>query len=113
MILNSRERTRKMSHVELKNKLQQCGIVGAGGAGFPTYAKLAPGADTLVLNCAECEPLLYTDYMLMQEHLGKIAEGAAMLLREANIARAVSTSPSRITDICSGLSIFMDITPLL
>ena len=78
-----------MSHIELKNKLQQCGIVGAGGAGFPTYAKLAPGADTLVLNCAECEPLLYTDYMLMQEHLGKIAEGAAMLLREAGIARAV------------------------
>ncbi len=78
-----------MSHAELKNKLQQCGIVGAGGAGFPTYAKLAPGADTLVLNCAECEPLLYTDYMLMQEHLGEIAEGAAMLLREAGIARAV------------------------
>ncbi len=78
-----------MSHTQLKTLLQQSGIVGAGGAGFPAYAKLAPGADTLVLNCAECEPLLYTDYMLMQEHLGEIAEGAALLLQQTGMVRAV------------------------
>ena len=41
-----------MSLQNLKSILQQSGIVGAGGAGFPSYAKLAEGADTLVLNCA-------------------------------------------------------------
>ncbi len=43
---------------QLKDLLRENGIVGAGGAGFPTYAKLDTRADTLILNCAECEPLL-------------------------------------------------------
>ena len=47
-----------MDMKELSNILQQNGIVGAGGAGFPTYAKLNENAETLILNCAECEPLL-------------------------------------------------------
>lgn len=42
----------------LKTLLRDNGIVGAGGAGFPTYAKMDQRADTLILNCAECEPLL-------------------------------------------------------
>lgn len=42
----------------LKALLRENGIVGAGGAGFPTYAKLDKRADVLILNCAECEPLL-------------------------------------------------------
>ncbi len=78
-----------MSLQDLKSILQQSGIVGAGGAGFPSYAKLAEGADTLVLNCAECEPLIYTDYMLMEEHLPKIIEGARIVMRETGIARTL------------------------
>jgi len=50
--------------MDLKEIMKEAGIVGAGGAGFPSYAKLADGADTLVVNGAECEPLLYTDYAL-------------------------------------------------
>ena len=78
-----------MSLQDLKTILQQSGIVGAGGAGFPSYAKLAEGADTLVLNCAECEPLIYTDYMLMSEHLVEIVEGARIVMRETGIARTL------------------------
>ncbi len=47
-----------MNLEQLKECLRQAGVVGAGGAGFPTYAKLSEKADTLILNCAECEPLL-------------------------------------------------------
>lgn len=47
-----------MNITKLKEILRENGIVGAGGAGFPTYAKLDMRADTLILNCAECEPLL-------------------------------------------------------
>ncbi len=47
-----------MNIEQLKELLREAGVVGAGGAGFPTYAKLSPKADTLILNCAECEPLL-------------------------------------------------------
>ena len=43
---------------ELKVRLKENVAVGAGGAGFPSYAKLSEKADTIILNCAECEPLL-------------------------------------------------------
>ena len=56
---------------DLKSIIKNAGIVGAGGAGFPSYAKLNDGADILVINCAECEPLMYTDYMLMREEMSK------------------------------------------
>ena len=75
-----------MSIQEFKDILQQNGIVGAGGAGFPSYAKLAQGADTLVLNCAECEPLLYTDYMLMREAMHFIVQGAEAVMDATGIA---------------------------
>ncbi|MBQ9777876.1 MAG: NADH-quinone oxidoreductase subunit J, partial [Clostridia bacterium] len=78
-----------MSLQDFKNILQSSGIVGAGGAGFPSYAKLAEGADTLVLNCAECEPLIYTDYMLMSEHMPEILEGARLVMQHSGIARTV------------------------
>ena len=47
-----------MSLEDLKDIARECGIVGAGGAGFPSYAKLTDKADTVILNCVECEPLL-------------------------------------------------------
>ena len=50
---------------ELKGLMKNCGIAGAGGAGFPGYAKLNDKADTVILNCAECEPYLTSDYRRM------------------------------------------------
>ena len=41
--------------------IEQAGIVGAGGAGFPTHVKLKAQADTVIINGAECEPLLRVD----------------------------------------------------
>ena len=60
--------------MELKELMRESGIVGAGGAGFPSYAKLADGADLLVVNGAECEPLLYTDLILLQKEMPKETE---------------------------------------
>ena len=75
-----------MSNIEIKNIMQSAGIVGAGGAGFPSYAKLAEGADILVINCAECEPLIYTEYMLMREEMEKIAAGAKLVMEHLGIS---------------------------
>ncbi len=69
--------------------MKEAGIVGAGGAGFPSYAKLADGANVLVINGAECEPLLYTDYILLQRELPMVLEGIASLLEYANIPKAL------------------------
>ena len=63
-----------MDMKELSNILQQKGIVGAGGAGFPTYAKLNENAETLILNCAECEPLLRLHRQLLEKYAQEIVE---------------------------------------
>ena len=74
--------------MNLKEIMRDAGIVGAGGAGFPAYAKLA-AADTLLINGAECEPLLYTDYILLETELSMVLCGIAETLRETNIPRAL------------------------
>jgi len=75
--------------MNLKEIMKEAGIVGAGGAGFPSYAKLADGADTLVINGAECEPLLYTDYVLLHKELPMVLAGIQSVLEYANIPRAL------------------------
>lgn len=68
-----------MEMKELSNILQQSGVVGAGGAGFPTYAKLDERAETIILNCAECEPLLRLHRQLLEKHAREIVETFHMI----------------------------------
>ena len=69
--------------------MRDAGIVGAGGAGFPSYAKLAGGADTLLINGAECEPLLYTDYIILKNEPDMVITGIEAVLDELNIPTAM------------------------
>lgn len=57
---------------ELKVCLKENGVVGAGGAGFPAYAKLSDKADTIILNCAECEPLLRLHRQVLEKNTFEI-----------------------------------------
>ncbi len=61
-----------MQMTELSKLMKECGIVGAGGAGFPSYAKLSEKADTIILNCAECEPLFKLHRQLLSEYAEEI-----------------------------------------
>lgn len=63
---------------ELKQIARESGVVGAGGAGFPSYAKMTDKADTVILNCVECEPLL----KLHKQLLASYAEEIVMMLDE-------------------------------
>ncbi|MDX9740559.1 MAG: electron transport complex subunit RsxC [Gammaproteobacteria bacterium] len=69
--------------VALRNIIREAGIVGLGGAGFPTYIKLNPGhhkpIETLILNGAECEPYITCDDMLMRERAAGIVSGLAIV----------------------------------
>lgn len=56
-------------------KVRNSGIVGAGGAGFPTYVKMQSSPDTIICNAAECEPLLYTDYYVIKNHIEGVIGG--------------------------------------
>lgn len=75
--------------MELKKIMQDAGIIGAGGAGFPSYAKLSEGADTLLVNGSECEPLLYTDYVLLKNELDTVISGIEIILENTNIKNAL------------------------
>ncbi len=71
---------------ELKELLRAMGVVGAGGAGFPSYAKLTTEADTILLNCAECEPLLKVHRQVL-EHFTSDILSALSELKEATGAK--------------------------
>lgn len=62
-------------HKHILEKVKAAGVVGAGGAGFPTWAKLAEGVETIVVNGAECEPLLRVDQQLMEFMPEKVIRG--------------------------------------
>ncbi|MCR4786676.1 MAG: SLBB domain-containing protein [Lachnospiraceae bacterium] len=61
-----------MNLEELKEITRESGVVGAGGAGFPSYAKMTDKADTVILNCVECEPLLKLHRQLLALHAREI-----------------------------------------
>lgn len=69
----------------LKKLMRDNGIVGCGGAGFPSYAKLNNNADTLIINCAECEPLLRLHRQLIEVRAEEIVQTAEFV---ANIIGA-------------------------
>ena len=64
--------------MELLERIRQAGIVGCGGAGFPTHVKLNCQVDTLIVNGAECEPLLRTDRWLMCHRAAEIVTAAGL-----------------------------------
>ena len=74
-----------LSPEQLLEKVKTAGVVGIGGAGFPTHVKLSPPPEAkvnaLILNGAECEPYLTTDQRLMVEHPDQVIEGARIILR--------------------------------
>ncbi len=57
---------------ELVETMKKSGVAGAGGAGFPSYAKLDKRADTIILNCAECEPLLKLHRQVLEKYAYEI-----------------------------------------
>lgn len=97
---------------EILKKIQMCGVVGLGGATFPTHVKLnpAPGkvADCLILNGAECEPFLTSDYRIMLERSSEIVVGAAIMQKVLGGCRCViaieENKPEAITAMKKAVS---------
>ncbi len=96
----------------LLGKVKDAGIVGIGGAGFPTHVKLSPPGgnpvDTLVLNGAECEPYITADHRQMIEHADEIIEGAKIILHILGINKCLigveSNKPASIEALTAAAS---------
>ncbi len=75
----------KLTGPEIIDIIKEAGIVGMGGAGFPTHVKLSPKEpdkiEYVIANCAECEPYLTSDYRRMLEEPDKLVEGLRIILK--------------------------------
>lgn len=87
--------------------VQQAGIVGLGGAGFPTHAKMripeGKYADTIIINGAECEPCLTADHRVMLEQPDDVILGIRYLLRATRATRAIVGIESNKVDAAETL----------
>lgn len=83
----------KLSKQEIVDSVKEAGIVGMGGAGFPTHVKLSPKEpekiEYVIANCAECEPYLTSDYRRMLEEPEKLIGGLKIILKLFDNARGI------------------------
>lgn len=95
-----------MTLEELKVVLRDGGVVGAGGAGFPSYAKLDARADTIILNCAECEPLLKLHRQVLEKYAEDILSTLDLIAKTVgatSVIVAVKRSYKRTIDAVTPL----------
>lgn len=69
--------------------MKNAGVAGAGGAGFPSYAKLNKAADTIILNCAECEPLLKLHRQVLEFHAEAILDALKTIAEAVEATRVI------------------------
>lgn len=100
---------------QIKARIADAGIVGMGGAGFPTAVKLNPQdpVDTLVVNGAECEPYLTCDHRIMLEHTAEIAEGARLIAKSLGIATIFIGIEANKPDCIAAFEAFDFIQPVI
>lgn len=95
----------------LSRILKENGVVGAGGAGFPTYAKLSEKADTILMNCAECEPLLKLHQQLLQLHAHEIMQAFALIAETVGACEAVIGIKKEYTGTIEALNEYINEFP--
>ena len=82
---------------------RECGIVGAGGAGFPTHVKLAAKADTFAVNAAECEPMLYKDQAILENRLEDFSRGLLLCGEAVGASRLLVAIKEKHADLMARL----------
>ncbi len=87
----------------LRERIRAAGIVGLGGAAFPTADKLAVARDALILNGAECEPLIACDNRLLQERAHAVIRGGDLLRRACGAASLRIAIESSMSDAQAAL----------
>lgn len=75
--------------MDILTKIREAGIVGEGGAGFPTHVKANCKAECVIANGAECEPLLRVDQQIMQLFPERVVDGLSILMEQTGAKRGV------------------------
>jgi len=95
----------------LKQILQEAGVAGAGGAGFPTYAKLDKRAEIILMNCAECEPLLKLHRQLLERHAEEILRTFDQIAQTVEASQAVIGIKKEYKATCRAIDRYIDAYP--
>lgn len=74
---------------ELTKAIKLAGVVGAGGAGFPTHIKLQAACDVVIANAAECEPLLTNNQVLIKNSVGAVIDGLNLAMEATGAQRGI------------------------
>ncbi|MCI0698563.1 4Fe-4S dicluster domain-containing protein [candidate division KSB1 bacterium] len=78
-----------MQTANLVQLVRDAGVVGAGGAGFPTYKKIDARVDTVIANGAECEPLLFKDKVLMEHYAAEMIDGLRLVVQHVGASKGI------------------------
>ena len=88
---------------DLVEAVRAAGVVGAGGAGFPTHIKLAAKVDTVIANGAECDPLLQCDQRLMESRAGEMVRGVRLAMEATGATRGILALKDEYGAACAAL----------
>ena len=78
--------------------IKNAGIVGAGGAGFPSHVKFDASVDTLIINGAECEPMIHVDNQLLEKYFDRVFEGMRIAAGLVGARRTVLALKAKYKD---------------
>lgn len=96
-----------MKSEEIIKSIENAGVVGAGGAGFPTHIKLASKANTVIVNMAECEPLLRVDQLLAATYAEKLIQGLAYAMETTGAIEGIIATKEKYQDAVNQLKRFL------
>ena len=97
-----------MEMTELVEIMKNAGVCGAGGAGFPTYAKLDKRADTIILNCAECEPLLKLHRQVLEKYAHEIMSTLQVIADTLDAQKAIIAVKGSYTNAVNAVKANLD-----
>lgn len=93
---------------ELSAIFRENGIVGAGGAGFPTYGKLTDKIEIIVVNCAECEPLLKLHRQLLRDYASEIIKAVGLIAKTVGAKEVVFAIKGEYTETVEAVEYYLN-----
>ncbi len=88
---------------DIVERVKAAGVVGAGGAGFPTHVKLQAKVDTIIANGAECEPLLHCDKQVITAHADRVIEGLRLEMQSTGAQRGFVAVKKEYQEVVAAL----------
>ena len=96
-----------MNGLSISAKVREAGVVGAGGAGFPTHVKLSAQAEIVIVNGAECEPLLKTDQQLAARYPQQLIKGLTLAMEATGAKQGIIALKAKYKDAIVALEPYL------